>query len=77
MNMKLSKEQIDHLLEMLSLTRPGELTCGQCARQLAEFAENHLEGKSLAAGAEAIEHHLKLCGDCREEFQALLRALEE
>lgn len=75
--MVLSREQIDALLHMLSLTRSQEPTCDECAKQLAEFAENHLAGRSVPDGLEAIEHHLELCGPCREEFLVLLKALED
>ena len=75
--MSLSREQIDALLGMLSLTRQDELSCDECVKQLAEFAENHINKKSVPEWLAAIEHHLELCGECREEFEALLKALDD
>lgn len=75
--MNLTRKQLDALLEMLALTRAEELTCHECAARLSEFAENHLAGKSISEGLRAIEHHLQLCNQCREEFQSLLEALQE
>ena len=63
--MALSRKQIDALWTMLSLTRSEELTCEECTRQLAEFAENQLAGKTVSEKLEAVKHHLELCGDCR------------
>ena len=74
--MTLSRQQIDTLLEMLSSTQEEELTCDECAQLLADFAENYPECDSLTTGLEAVKQHLQLCGECREEFEALLRSLE-
>ena len=73
--MSMSREQIDALLGMLSLTRTTEPTCEECARDLAEFVEHQLTGKPTPEALEAIEHHLRLCGECHEEFETLLAAL--
>ena len=75
--MTLTREQIDALLEMLSLTKENELTCDECAKQVARFAEIHLENQSLPESLEAVQHHLDLCNECREEFEVLLRALQD
>jgi uncharacterized protein with PIN domain len=75
--MELSKEQIDALLNSVSLTRPAEATCDECLRDLAEFAERSLSGKSISDGLRAVEHHLSICAECREEYEALLAALKQ
>ncbi len=73
--MNLTRQQIDSLLLMLSLTRSEELTCEECAQLLAEFAESNLQGHSIPEYLQAVEHHLDLCSQCRDEFEALLEAL--
>lgn len=75
--MPLSKTEIDALLRLVGLTRDDEANCDQCLALLAEFAELQLAGKSVPAGLEAIEHHLAVCVECREEYEALGRALED
>lgn len=75
--MALSRKQIDTLLRTLSLTQASELTCDECAQQLSEFAENNLEGRSVPEGLQAVEHHLEICDECREEFQALMKVLQD
>ena len=75
--MNLSENQIQALIEMLALTRDNEATCDDCLDSLAEFAETTLTGKSIPEGLKCIEEHLHLCGECREEFEALKLALAE
>lgn len=73
----LSDEQIQLLLKSLALTRDSEIDCGDCQRDLAEFAEAELRGVTIADGLRAVEHHLAICSECCEEYEALLRVLKE
>jgi uncharacterized protein with PIN domain len=75
--MVLSRKQIDELIKTVSLTRPDELTCDECLKDLAEFAEHSLSGKSIPEGLQAVEHHLAICAECQEEYKALLTALKQ
>ncbi len=36
----------------------------------------HLAGKNAAEALPLVQDHLERCGDCREEFEALLAALQ-
>jgi hypothetical protein len=74
--MSLSKDEIDGLLRLIGLTRDDEIDCERCLALVAEFAERELAGRSIPAGAEAVAHHLSVCTECCEEYQALLRALK-
>ncbi len=60
--MALSKEEIDALIKSVSLTRSEEATCDECLKDVAEFAEHALNGKSIPEGLQAVEHHLANCG---------------
>ena len=75
--MALSKKEIDGLLRLVGLTRDQEINCEQCLARVAEFAEQQLAGKSVAAGLQAVEHHLSICAECRQEYETLQRALKE
>lgn len=76
--MTLSKSEIDRLMGLIGLTKESELTCEQCCLTLvSEFAERQLAGKSIPEGLKAVEHHLSVCADCREEYEALRQALKE
>lgn len=73
--MNITDRQVEALLQMLALTKDEEADCGKCSRRMAEFAETTLAGKSIPEGLKCIDEHLRICGDCREEFEALKMAL--
>ena len=73
--MPLSRTQIDALLRLVGRTEATELNCDQCLCLIAEFAEQQLQGKSIREGLHAIEQHLSVCGECREEYEALRETL--
>jgi hypothetical protein len=73
--MSLSREEIAELSRLIGLTRDDEIDCERCLALVAEFAERELAGRSVAAALEAVAHHLSLCAECREEYEALLQAL--
>ncbi len=75
--MPLSKKEIDELLRLVSLTEDNELNCDQCLSLVAEFAEQQLHGKTLHDGLQAVQQHLSVCGECREEYEALRVTLVE
>jgi hypothetical protein len=74
---QLTREEIERLMQMLGLTRDDELDCDRCLDLVAEFAETKLAGKSYAAGAKLVEHHLASCSECREEFRVLQITLDK
>ncbi len=75
--MKLSKKEIDGLMYFIGLTNDEEINCDQCLMQIAEFAETELAGKSVNDGLSAVQHHLTLCSECREEYKILQNALKQ
>lgn len=75
--MSLTREEIDNLLHLIGLTRDEEINCERCLSQIAEFAEQQLARKSISEGLAAVAHHLAVCCECREEYEALARVLEK
>lgn len=75
--MPLSKKEIDELLRLVGLTEDTELNCDQCLSLIAEFAEQQLQGKTVHDGLQAVQQHLSVCGECREEYEALRVTLVE
>ena len=74
--MALSKQEIDSLLKLVGLTEDAELNCEQCLSLVAEFAEHDLAGKSIRDRLKAVQQHLSICSECREEYEALRLTLE-
>ena len=61
--------------QMLAATREHELGCDDCFAHVDAYAERVRAGEDAGAVMREVEHHLALCGSCREEFEALLAAL--
>jgi hypothetical protein len=71
----LNSEDLGKLARALDMTREEELTCDECFEELDRFVEMELDGLDAAAAMPLVQDHLDKCGDCREEYQALLDAL--
>ena len=68
-------EMLKQIVRGIVSTRPDEIGCGECFEQVDRFTEMVLDGKDAAEALPLVEEHLNRCGDCREEFEALLEAL--
>ena len=74
--MPLSNHEIEALMRLIGLTKDDEINCEQCLSLVAEFAERHMAGKSIPESLKALAHHLSVCAECREEYEALQQALK-
>ncbi len=74
--MPLSREEIEGLLRLVGLTAEDEINCEACLALVAEFAERALAGRSVPEGLKVVEQHLAVCAECREEYEALKKAIE-
>jgi hypothetical protein len=75
--MKLSEDQLKSLTTVLRKTRETELNCNVCLEFVSEFAELELSNQSIPAALEPVAHHIDLCRECREEYDTLLKAIQE
>jgi hypothetical protein len=75
--MKLKPDTLKRIVRGVVTTLPEEIGCDECFEEIGRFAEMVLEGKEIPAAMRLVEDHLSRCGDCREEFEALLEALQE
>ncbi|MTI89492.1 MAG: hypothetical protein FH748_16175 [Balneolaceae bacterium] len=73
----MNKEILKKLVSAIPMTHPDELGCGDCFEQINEFAEMELLGKSAEKAMPLVREHLNRCGECREEYQSLLKALKK
>lgn len=65
------------LVRMVANTQSDEIGCGECFAELDRFVELVQEGKPAEELMPRVKAHLDRCGDCREEYEALLAALRE
>lgn len=71
----LDRDELNNLIRSLSETRENELGCNECLEKVDRFVEMELAGLDADAAMPLVKDHLDKCGDCREEFEALLYAL--
>ena len=75
-NGKFSPEMLRKMMVQLENTQDIELPCDEVLAFLDQFAEAHLRGEDVARLLPLVLHHLDMCADCREEYEALLRILQ-
>ncbi len=63
------------LIGEIADTREVEIGCDECFEQLDRFVEMKLSGLNAAQAMPLVQEHVEICGECREEFEALLAAL--
>ena len=63
------------LIGEIADTREVEIGCDECFEQLDRFVEMKLSGLNAAEAMPLVEEHVEICGECREEFEALLASL--
>ena len=73
--MTLDLDTLKQMVRGIITARPDEIGCDECFEQLDRFVEMTLAGKNAAEAMPLVQDHLERCGDCREEFEALLAAL--
>ncbi len=73
---RLTGGQVGGILKLLGLTRDREFNCRECLEHVGEFAECRLARRPVDEVMAGVEHHLALCPECREEFEALMKILK-
>ena len=74
--MKIETTTLKKVLQSLTITQAEEMTCGECYSEIDQYVDMLRDGKSPAEVMPLVKHHITLCPPCREEFEALLVALE-
>ncbi len=64
------------MLMGLAHTHARELSCDEVYALLDVFADKISRGEDAASLMPLVQHHLKMCPDCREEFEALMKSLQ-
>lgn len=77
--MRMDKSNIDILKEIVREivnTRDVEIGCDDCFDQLDKFVDLELNGKSPEEAFPLVKDHIDRCKECREEYEALLEAIQ-
>lgn len=71
-----SPRLMQKMLGMVGRTRADEYACDQVHELMDQFAEAVMRGEDAAKLMPLVQHHLDMCPDCREEFEALMQILQ-
>ena len=63
------------MITMVDATAETEIACEEAYRLLDEYTDMVLRGEDPEAILPQVKHHLEMCMDCQEEFEALVAAL--
>ena len=74
--MNIDSKHIKALARLLEITRDEELNCNEFLDQVAEYAELKLSGDIPEFIYDRMKHHLSICVECQEEYEALLKVLK-
>jgi hypothetical protein len=74
--MRIQPETLRKVIATIGILRPDEIGCDDCYEQVDQFADMLRSGEAPDKILPLVEHHLKVCGNCHEEFDALLVALK-
>ena len=69
-------DNVKKIIQSIQNTRDHEIGCADCFAALDQFMELVMQGKDAADLMPLVQDHLDRCGDCQEEFKALIVALQ-
>jgi hypothetical protein len=72
----LSDELICQLIRSLENTGDDGCSCEDAYALLDQYAEIQIRGQDAARLMPLLKQHIETCGECHDEYEALLRVLE-
>jgi hypothetical protein len=72
----LNPEKLKKIVRMIAETRDEELNCDGCFAEMNRFIDLLIEGKRPEEAMPLMQHHLDMCGECHEDFEALFAAIQ-
>ncbi len=75
--MKINKEELSKLLELIGDTQMAEIDCDEFLSRVPAYVEKLASGKLTQVGFEELAYHLKVCPECSEEFESLCSLYNE
>ena len=73
--MKLSTQQTNALLDLVTASQADDMDCDGCFEHVAEFIELELRGTAFSDALQKVERHLSQCACCRSEYGMLREAV--
>ena len=69
-------ERMKRVFQMLAMTEDVEYSCEDAYDLLDVYTEMKERGEDTAKLMPLVEFHIKMCGNCREEFEILLKTIQ-
>ena len=69
-------EALRKIIQMIENTQEIELSCDDVYALLDQYTELANRGGDTKELMPLVDHHIEICPDCEEEFDALLRVLK-
>lgn len=73
---ELPDKVVRRLISRLENTREDELSCDEVFALVDVYAEASKRGEAVEKLMPLLRHHLDMCQECKEEYEALIRVLE-
>ncbi len=73
----LNEQKLSTLVELIRLTKSEEMNCEDLLDHVAGYADAFAKGLPVQPESEPVQHHLSICPECLEEFQALVEVLRQ
>ena len=74
---ELPNEAVLGFLRILESVREEEVPCDEIYHKLDQYVEREVSKKDAAQLMPLIREHLDICSECCEEYEALLKVLNE
>jgi hypothetical protein len=74
--MKDTGKMLKKLFGMVEKTHEQEMDCAEVFEVLDIYAEAMGRGEDTSEMLPKVKHHIEMCRDCFEEYEALVRILE-
>ena len=75
--MNISHKELLTLLRLVDITHPEEIDCEEFLSLVSGYLEKIDDGHVAPEGYDDFLHHLKVCPECLEEFEALYEAFRD
>ena len=69
-------DELKKLMHMIEHTKDVEISCDEVFALIDQYAEMAARGEDVAHLMPLVKHHLEMCADCSQEYEALMRLLE-
>ena len=76
--MKINRDELLALLQLVADTKPQEINCDEFLAHASGFLEHLVDANGhTPSGYEELRHHLTMCPECLEEFEALYQGFKD